>query len=91
MILEFCPHGSLEDFIQRKRKIGLTDACQIMDQVANGYKYLIANNIVHRDIKPPNILKNDNTWKIADFGFAVRKCVSFVSHLNVGTPLYMPL
>ena len=62
-----------------------------MDQVATGYKYLISNNIVHRDIKPDNILKHENTWKIADFGFAVRNSSSFTSYLNVGTPLYMPL
>lgn len=91
LILEYCPHGSLEEFIQRKKKIGLTDACEVMDQIACGYRYLIGNNIVHRDIKPANILKVENRWKLADFGFAVRKCLSFVSHLNVGTPSYMPL
>jgi serine/threonine protein kinase len=62
-----------------------------MDQISCGYKYLLTNNIVHRDIKPANILKVDNTWKIADFGFAVRKCMTFTSPLNVGTPLYMPI
>ena len=34
-----------------------------------GLQYLNAVNIVHRDIKPPNIMKVKNIYKIGDFGF----------------------
>lgn len=57
LILEFCPHGNLEDLIRAKRKLGLISACEIMDQVSAGFRYLTSQNIVHRDIKPANILK----------------------------------
>jgi len=48
-----------------------------MHQISEGYKYLLNEGIVHRDIKPANILRFGNTWKIADFGFAIKKTTSF--------------
>jgi serine/threonine protein kinase len=47
--------------------------------------------IIHRDIKPANILKGKNSWKIADFGFAILTTTEVKSKFNVGTPLYMPI
>jgi len=47
--------------------------------------------MIHRDLKPENILIKQNTFKIADFGFA-RSVGNFKSTLlssMVGTPLYM--
>eukprot|EP00658_Telonema_sp_P-2_P060139 TRINITY_DN49142_c0_g1_i2.p1 TRINITY_DN49142_c0_g1~~TRINITY_DN49142_c0_g1_i2.p1 ORF type:complete len:195 (-),score=57.22 TRINITY_DN49142_c0_g1_i2:125-709(-) len=53
-------------------------------------EYLHARNIVHRDMKPQNILIGTNgTVKIADFGFARRTSESMVMTSIKGTPLYM--
>ena len=39
-------------------------------QIAEGIAVLHDNEIVHRDIKPQNILRCDDAWKIADFGIS---------------------
>lgn len=54
-----------------------------------GYKYLMKQKVLHRDLKPPNILKSGPNWKIADFGFSVIGKKSLLGEINVGTPAYM--
>jgi serine/threonine protein kinase len=39
-------------------------------QLINGFKDLYKHNIIHRDIKPDNILAHNNTLKIGDFGLS---------------------
>jgi serine/threonine protein kinase len=60
-----------------------------MEQINSAYKYLLDCEIIHRDIKPPNILKVGPIWKICDFGFSVIGKKSLVGKVNVGTPSYM--
>lgn len=51
------------------------------------------NKIIHRDIKPQNILIHNSTIKIADFGFSkmVEDNDQAVMQTMLGTPLYLPL
>jgi protein-serine/threonine kinase len=86
--LEYCTGGDLSTFLAQRKKITETDSLKIMNQVVEGYKYLIEQNILHRDLKPCNILKAGKYWKIADFGFATKK--DQLDDINVGTPVYMP-
>ena len=62
----------------------------IFKQIINGMKYLYSKNILHRDIKPDNILIKNGIIKIADFGFAKEadKKNTLMETL-CGSPLYM--
>ena len=62
-----------------------------MFQFCEGYKNLIKAKLVHRDIKPDNIMINNSIYNIADFGFSkVLETVWIDNNMSTkGTPLYM--
>ncbi|CAO1613966.1 unnamed protein product [Sympodiomycopsis kandeliae] len=72
MILEFCPDGPVIDIKLHERTQPLNEetARSYFCQILLGIEYLHHNDIIHRDIKPDNILlcENRRTCKIVDFG-----------------------
>ena len=82
LVLEYIPNGSLNDYIEKykalckKKNVFLPlkedFLIKIFKQILSALVYLSNNSIMHRDIKPDNILfdKNYNV-KISDFGLAV--------------------
>ena len=71
IITEFCDSGSLYDYLlENDGRLSEAESIKILKQILNGFKVLVNNNIVHRDIKPQNILLHEGCAKIADFGFA---------------------
>ena len=73
LVLNFCAGGNLAEFIAEKRAVGADDARRIVLQLALGLQMLHKNNIIHRDIKPDNLLFTDEgrrTIQIGDFGLA---------------------
>jgi serine/threonine protein kinase len=67
---ELCDRGSLEDVLISRKKLPESEVILITKQIISGYKFLHGHKIIHRDLKPANILIKDDTYKIADFGFA---------------------
>ena len=59
-----------------------------MAQILMGFSSLIRKGIVHRDMKPENILIHNGKLKIADFGLAKPTHSSLFMDSNVGTPMY---
>ena len=55
MMMPLCEFGDLNDFY-RKREASLETNLEVMKQIMIGIEYLHNQNIVHRDIKPGNIL-----------------------------------
>ncbi|CAL9192989.1 unnamed protein product [Musa hybrid cultivar] len=77
LVLELCRGGDLSLYIQSHGRVSEATAMYFMKQLASGLQVLRANNVIHRDLKPQNLLLStydeNATLKIADFGFA--RCV----------------
>lgn len=69
ILLEYCPKN-LFTVIKNNELSNVEIAC-VMYEIAEGMKYLHNNNVIHRDLKPGNILiAEDGTIKIGDFGIS---------------------
>ena len=85
VVLEFCEGGTLTDYY-KKNKLSQTQILEIIYQIGIGVEYLHRIGITHRDLKLDNILKHNDNYKIADFGFATEKSVLATC---LGTGYYM--
>ncbi len=71
IIMEYVPGIMLKDYIEKKGKLNCRETLSIAIQVARGIQAAHANNIIHRDIKPQNIIiSSDGKVKVTDFGIA---------------------
>ena len=64
-----------------------SEILEYIKQVALGIQHLHENNIIHRDVKPANLLLLDGNVKLGDFGFSTKYDPTEVTH-RIGTPLY---
>jgi len=89
-VYELCTGGTLEEMLDKKRYLPEKEALQVFRQLLNGFRPLVAMNIMHRDIKPSNIIFHQNIPKIGDFGFSKPLSTSHeVTQTMIGSPIYM--
>jgi serine/threonine-protein kinase len=91
MVLEYLPGESLADRLDRVR-FPLARSVQTALDLASALSFAHRQRIVHRDVKPANVLHaGDNRWKLADFGIA-RMPDSDLTQVGIfmGTPGYSP-
>jgi serine/threonine-protein kinase len=94
LVMEYVdgPNGS--DLLERYQRLAVADAVHIALDVARALEHAHSRNVIHRDIKPDNILiTRSGVAKLADLGLARR--TDEVSNLTAtrqsfGTPYYMP-
>jgi Protein kinase domain/PDZ domain len=90
--MEFVESGSLADRL-RKEPMENREAAQLLISVARALHFAHRNHVVHRDMKPANILLDpDGVPKVADFGIAKRLTANAALTLSgavIGTPTYM--
>lgn len=76
LIIEYSKNGSLQDFINDQKKynqINDTQKLIIIFGIASGMSYLVDHSILHNDLKPSNVLLDENfNPKISDFGLSQR-------------------
>ncbi|XP_019705844.1 serine/threonine-protein kinase ATG1a isoform X3 [Elaeis guineensis] len=93
LVLEYCTGGDLAAYIQRRGRVSEAVARHFMRQLASGLQVLWKNNLIHRDLKPQNLLlsSTDETpvLKIGDFGFARYLTPQGLADTLCGSPLYM--
>lgn len=71
IVMEYIRGRTLKQLIQQRGALEINEALAIMDQLISAVAEAHKNNIIHRDIKPQNVLiKDDGTVKITDFGIA---------------------
>ena len=71
LILEYVEGMTLKDYMIKNPRMPIETIVHIAKQIAAGLSHAHQNGIIHRDIKPQNILMKENlTCKITDFGIA---------------------
>lgn len=94
LILEYVDGPSALELLDHYGKLSVGDAVHIILDIARALEHAHSRNVVHRDIKPGNILiTQSGVAKLADLGLAKR--TDETSHLTharqgFGTPYYMP-
>ena len=92
MAMEFVEGVELRDLLSSGRPLPVAQAISVAAQVAEGLAYAHERGIVHRDIKPPNIMVTPGgSVKIADFGIARMRASESLTQtgMMLGSPKYM--
>ncbi|MCW5574743.1 MAG: protein kinase [Burkholderiales bacterium] len=91
IVMELVNGKSLYEHLQNKAKFDLAEVGEIVRQLLDGLGYAHAQGVVHRDVKPSNILINDDgRIKISDFGIAHLDSSSLTQVGEImGSPGYM--
>ena len=93
-VLPFVRGESLRHRLERERQLGVSEAVAIAGDIAGALEYAHQRGVIHRDVKPENILLHEGEAMLADFGIALALREAggerlTETGLSVGTPQYM--
>ncbi len=93
-VMPYMQGESLRDRLNREKQLSVDDAVKLAGEVADALNSAHKRDVVHRDIKPQNILLEDGHAVVADFGIARAIDAAGSEQLTetglaVGTPFYM--
>jgi serine/threonine protein kinase len=90
LVLDYCSKGDLQNYINHKGILTEYKAKDFFIQISKGLYYIWIHKLIHRDLKPHNILlTEDGVLKIADFGFAKHLEEAKMLESLCGSPIYM--
>ncbi len=92
IVMEYVQGRELRDYLKERQPLPLANAVAVAVQVLHALDHAHACGVVHRDIKPGNIiLLPDGQVKVSDFGIARMEAASGMTQhgMTVGTPAYM--
>lgn len=95
LVMEYVSGQSLKEYVTEKGKLPHIEVFQLAAQIAHGLAAAHAQGVIHRDVKPGNVMLHDGGTRVrlADFGLAriTFDNSELTSHGQyVGTPAYMP-
>ena len=93
IVMEYVEGQDLKSLIKKRGKLTVTEAVDIMKQISDGMSVAHDSYIIHRDIKPQNIMILDNGLvKIMDFGIAMAINSTQLTQTNsvMGSVHYLP-
>jgi serine/threonine protein kinase len=92
IVMEYVDGQSCAEILRDRGPLGPRDAVDILAQACRGLDYAHRNGVVHRDVKPGNLLRNtDGVVKLADFGIAKAAEQSDITKVGsvLGTAAYL--
>lgn len=90
IVMELVDGITLKKYIEEKGKLSVKEAVGIALRIANGLEAAHSNHIIHRDIKPQNILiARDGTAKVTDFGIAKAASSNTITANAMGSVHYI--
>jgi serine/threonine-protein kinase len=92
-VMPFVDGESLRDRLDREKQLPIVDGVRIASAVAGALQYAHTHGVIHRDVKPENILLHDGHAVVADFGIALAASSAgsrmTQTGMSLGTPHYM--
>ncbi|MBD8003974.1 Stk1 family PASTA domain-containing Ser/Thr kinase [Bacillus norwichensis] len=83
IVMEYVDGMTLKQYIQNYYPISIEKVIDIVKQLTSALEHAHYNHIIHRDIKPQNILiDHDGNVKITDFGIAMALSATSITHTN---------
>ena len=90
IVMELIDGITLKKYVEKKGKLSVKDAVSIAIQVAQGIEAAHNNGIVHRDIKPQNIIiSREGKVKVTDFGIARAASANTINSNAMGSVHYI--
>jgi CRP-like cAMP-binding protein len=96
LVMEFLDGATLREIVGRRGALSEETARSVVGQLASALGYVHGRNLVHRDLKPGNVmLTRDGVVKLMDFGLARPDRIDLEGHTEtepftlIGTPAYM--
>lgn len=90
IVMEYVSGGTLEDYCQPEKLLPAARVLEIGFKLCRALDYAQRHGIIHRDVKPANVLQSkDGVVKISDFGAAFNAEADTTQVSGVGSPAYM--
>src|SRR5947209_17321185 len=92
IVMEHVPGHSCAELLRDRGRLEIEEAVEVIGQACRGLDYAHRNGVIHRDVKPGNLLVSDaELLKLADFGIARATDQSSITQIGsvLGTAAYL--